>query len=68
VLIISMIQWFVDGRKNYTGPQVQIEDHVLFAAKSPLNLAGPGAMQERGSLDKDGLEDKHSSKFVADDA
>lgn len=68
VLIISMIQWFVDGRKNYTGPQVQVEDHVLFAAKSPINAAGPGAMQERGSSDKDALDDKHSARFAADDA
>jgi choline transport protein len=25
VLIISLIQWFVDGRKNYTGPQIDID-------------------------------------------
>jgi len=25
VLIISTIQWFVDGRKNYTGPQIDID-------------------------------------------
>ena len=25
VLIISVTQWFVDGRKNYTGPQVDLE-------------------------------------------
>jgi choline transport protein len=25
VLIISTIQWFVDGRKNYTGPQIDME-------------------------------------------
>ena len=25
VLIVSMIQWFVDGRKNYTGPQIDVD-------------------------------------------
>lgn len=25
VFIVSIIQWFVDGRKNYTGPQLDID-------------------------------------------
>jgi choline transport protein len=25
VFIVSVIQWFVDGRKNYTGPKLDIE-------------------------------------------
>lgn len=25
VLIISTIQWFIDGRKNYTGPRIDID-------------------------------------------
>ena len=25
VLIVSVIQWFVDGRKNYTGPQIDVD-------------------------------------------
>ena len=25
VLIVSTIQWVVDGRKNYTGPQIDID-------------------------------------------
>ncbi len=24
VIVISVIQWFVDGRKNYKGPQIEI--------------------------------------------
>lgn len=24
VVIISVIQWFVDGRKNYKGPQIDV--------------------------------------------
>jgi choline transport protein len=39
VLIISVIQWFVDGRKNYTGPQIQMvqdedEDDVIVPSDS----------------------------------
>ena len=25
VLIVSIIQWFVDGRKNYSGPKLDVE-------------------------------------------
>jgi choline transport protein len=25
ILIISIIQWYVDGKRNYTGPKVDIE-------------------------------------------
>ena len=25
VLIVSVVQWFVDGRKNYTGPRLDFE-------------------------------------------
>ena len=25
VLVVSVIQWFVDGRKNYTGPRLDVE-------------------------------------------
>ncbi|TVY83674.1 Amino-acid permease [Lachnellula suecica] len=26
ILIVSIIQWFVDGKKNFTGPRVNIEN------------------------------------------
>ncbi|KAL1584719.1 hypothetical protein WHR41_06852 [Cladosporium halotolerans] len=32
VLLISVAQWLIDGRKNYRGPKVEVDDHVLFAA------------------------------------
>ena len=41
---------------------------MLFAAKSPLNLAGPGGMEERSSLDKAGADRKHTGHFAADEA
>lgn len=35
VLFISTIQWFVDGRKNYTGPKVEtMPQHILTAEQS----------------------------------
>ena len=34
VLIVSVIQWIVDGRKNYTGPQVNLEDLILTAEQT----------------------------------
>ncbi len=45
VLIISTIQWFVDGRKNYTGPQIDLD--ALKAGEivgmAPEDGAGDGA-------------------------
>lgn len=53
VFIISMIQWFVDGRKNYTGPKMDLEDNILVAIETvdrpdmsenvPSNLKGKGS-------------------------
>ena len=38
VLLISVAQWFIDGRKNYKGPKVEVDDQVLVAATT---LDGP---------------------------
>lgn len=57
VLLVSVVQWFVDGRKNYTGPQVHIDDHVLVASKSPIDIAPPPV--KGASIDK--------KRFAADD-
>lgn len=32
VLLISVAQWFVDGRRNFKGPRVEVDDRVLVAA------------------------------------
>ena len=49
VVLISVIQWIVDGRKNYTGPQVDLEEIVLTATDSPENVAGvPGLAEKMG--------------------
>ena len=53
VLIISVIQWFVDGKKNYTGPQVDLQDLVL-TAEQTNELAAKGVLSngDEGSDDK----------------
>ncbi|KAK5116433.1 hypothetical protein LTR62_007980 [Meristemomyces frigidus] len=45
VLLISMIQWFVDGRKNYKGPKVELDDQVLTAVDSPVNVRTASVVQ-----------------------
>ncbi len=35
VVIISLIQWIVDGSKNYTGPKVVLDQEVLDAVDAP---------------------------------
>lgn len=37
IIIISTVQWFVDGRKNFTGPRVGMGLEALEAVKSPQN-------------------------------
>lgn len=51
VLIISVVQWFVDGKKNFTGPRVDIDSHVLTASASPDRVAGDGAVGVGGGKD-----------------
>jgi hypothetical protein len=34
ILFISTFQWFVDGRKNFTGPRADVGLEVLEAMKS----------------------------------
>jgi choline transport protein len=45
VLIISMIQWFVDGRKNFHGPKVELDDQILTAVDSPVNVRTASVIQ-----------------------
>jgi choline transport protein len=34
IIIISTVQWFVDGRKNFTGPRHDVNLEVLEAVQS----------------------------------
>lgn len=45
IMIISVIQWFVDGKANYHGPHIHIDDNVLVAAQTQ---EGMGAMEQYG--------------------
>ena len=50
VLLISIAQWFIDGRKNFHGPKVEIEDQVLVAAPTNDGPPPPGSATRRPSL------------------
>lgn len=56
VFIVSIIQWFVDGRKNYTGPQLDVEalkkGEIVGMAPTESN-AGP-----QSENDLDGAKEK----------
>lgn len=49
-LFISVFQWFIDGRKNYTGPKIDIDEHVLVAAPT---LEESRTMEETHGVNKD---------------
>lgn len=58
VLLISVVQWFIDGRKNYRGPKIEIDDHLLVAAPT---LDGPppheSAFSDASEKEKSNLHD-----------
>ena len=56
VLIISMIQWFIDGRKNYAGPKIDIDPNMLTAAQT-AELGEKSAIAEPAGSDRT-LSDK----------
>lgn len=39
VVVVSVFQWFVDGRKNFTGPRVNVDDlaHGVTIGEAPLD-------------------------------
>ena len=47
VLIISTIQWFIDGRKNYKGPR--IDEDALLSAQLEGQAIDPLAMGNSNS-------------------
>lgn len=66
IVIISTFQWFIDGRKNYKGPQVEViaEDgtpHHIAAGEgfTPAELNGTTTMAgERRTAELDGAVPK----------
>lgn len=57
VLIISIIQWIVDGRKNYTGPKLDV-DAMMSGEVEGLNVTpthDSNASNGRAAREKEGL-------------
>ncbi|ORY16443.1 amino acid/polyamine transporter I [Clohesyomyces aquaticus] len=46
IIIISTIQWFVDGRKNFTGPRSEMGLEVLEAFQSHQNPVDPMDLED----------------------
>lgn len=38
-MIVSVFQWFVDGRKNFTGPRISLDElaHGVTMGEAPLD-------------------------------
>ena len=59
VLIISLVQWFVDGRKNYEGPKVVDIDNQVLTAVETL----PDSDQQGDVYDESGKwQNEHGNK------
>ncbi len=55
VMIISMIQWFVDGRKNYSGPKLDLDamkngEVVGLAPEPSHDVNGDGDIESNKKL------------------
>jgi hypothetical protein len=39
VVVVSVFQWFIDGRKNFTGPRVNLDElaHGVTMGEAPLD-------------------------------
>lgn len=46
ILIISTFQWIIDGRKNYTGPRIDVEVVPAVAAVDDANAEPKGKEAE----------------------
>lgn len=48
VLIISSIQWIVDGRKNFTGPRINLDDlaNGVPIGEPPMETGKPSGAEE----------------------
>ena len=58
VLMISIIQWFVDGRKNFSGPKLELDGDILTAQETPQDFRRAEMLEGNGhtpSSGKDGL-------------
>ena len=46
ILVISIVQWIVDGRKNFKGPQVEIVGEGILDPSSRNGYAEAGKLDE----------------------
>ena len=64
ILVISTVQWFVDGRKNYRGPRIEmVEDHVEHGGGIPH---GHRPMEEVGELESSGISELGGHPRIAE--
>ncbi|KAK5128892.1 hypothetical protein LTR85_000225 [Meristemomyces frigidus] len=61
VLIISVVQWFVDGRKNYRGPKLELDADVLTATETRDGRQPPMEQMSDSSkmVQEEDLSEKH---------
>ena len=52
VIVISVVQWFVDGRKNYKGPVVELvgDGEAVYAADDLDDKVGGGVNGGNGGM------------------
>ncbi|TVY57353.1 putative amino-acid permease [Lachnellula cervina] len=50
ILIISIVQWFVDGKKNFTGPRINIESlqNGEVIGVDPISALPDSSLEEQG--------------------
>jgi len=47
-MVIAMVQWYVDGKKNFTGPKMDVQGHLLEAQALPTEYIEMGSNGESG--------------------
>lgn len=52
VFVISLIQWFIDGRNNFTGPRVEVDLLAAEVAPEKSGTEAEVAQQQGESLEK----------------
>ena len=62
ILVISLIQWFVDGRKNYTGPKLDVNAMINGEVEglAPADTNDSVPTEERGIDHMNGKEKRAS--------
>lgn len=55
MVLISLVQWIIDGRRNYTGPKVDI-DVTMLTAEQSAEIDPEIREHQQADPDSDGLE------------